>query len=437
MLGLKNDKHALVNSSYHGLIFLDREKETFIHDQHEPDLFRNDHDIPFFIRGKTDNLSFQNVLDILIQEREDKFLCKKQPLRVQQNAAFLVRTSCVKVEDLPFDDNGTYKSKGSHTWTFTLKETEQGKSVKELIGKRYIPRNDTSTVYLRRKYRTNISCEEFRQIVSYVEDCQGSILGGVALVQYNFTGVEKKFKVEAHDNKKDKTVPFFPTNVSTKQKIKDAVKTSKPMKVMASIAKTSSLITATSSASTPRDRTQIYNMKKQTREEERRENDIPDSKTRKDKIYSMMLMAYQEVDNGEENFIHGITAWPEAMCLLGYTFQFKDISRFCCSTEFYPLTIDTTFNLAEFYVTPTTYKNLLLQNVRDGKHPIFIGPTLVHMTRSYSAYCHLASKLKEVDPGIGDLRVSVTDGEPGLIKRGGYVSLMYKYIAVFHLFVYI
>ena len=58
-----------MNSSYHGLIFLDREKETFIHDQHEPDLFRNDHNIPFFIRGKTDNLSFQNVLDILIQER--------------------------------------------------------------------------------------------------------------------------------------------------------------------------------------------------------------------------------------------------------------------------------------------------------------------------------------------------------------------------------
>ena len=127
-------------------------------------------------------------------------------------------------------------------------------------------------------------------------------------------------------------------------------------------------------------------------------------------------MAYQEVDNGEENFIHGITAWPEAMCLLGYTVQFKYISRFCCSTEFYPLTIDMTFNLGEFYVTPTTYKNLLLQNVRDGKHPIFIGPTLVHMTRSYSTYCHLASKLKEVDPGIGDLRASVTDGESGLIK---------------------
>ena len=135
------------------------------------------------------------------------------------------------------------------------------------------------------------------------------------------------------------------------------------MKVMAKIAKTSSLLSATSSASTPRDRTQIYNLKKQTREKERFQNGILDSKTRKDRIYSMMLMAYQDGDNAEESFIHGIAAWPEAMCLLGYTFQFKDISRFYCSNEFFPLPIDMTFNLGEFYVTPTTYKNLLLQNV--------------------------------------------------------------------------
>ena len=55
---------------------------------------------------------------------------------------------------------------------------------------------------------------------------------------------------------------------------------------------------------------QIYNLKKQTREKERFENGIPDSKTRKDRIYSMMLMAYQDADNAEESFIHGIAAWP-------------------------------------------------------------------------------------------------------------------------------
>ena len=114
-----------------------------------------------------------------------------------------------------------------------------------------------------------------------------------------------------------------------------------------------------------------------------------------------MLMAGEE--SGDEKFTRGIAAWPKPMCVLGYDYQFKDIARFC-------------FNLGEFYVTPTSYKNLLLYNVRDNQPSLFIGPTLVHMTRGYSAYCHLASKLKEEEPDIGDIRSVVTDGEAGLCK---------------------
>ena len=173
---------------------------------------------------------------------------------------------------------------------------------------------------------------------------------------------------------------------------------------------TSSLLEATDSASTPRDRTQIYNMRKQSKEKEREEKGIPGLQARKD--YSLMLMANQELDNDGESFIHGISAWPEAMCIVGLPYQFHDITRFCCGPlEFYPLCIDTTFNLGQFYVTPTTYKKLLL--VMES-HQSLSG--LVCMTRRYSAYCHLASKLKEVEPGVSDLRASVTDGEPGLMK---------------------
>ena len=38
------------------------------------------------------------------------------------------------------------------------------------------------------------------------------------------------------------------------------------------------------------------------------------------------------------------------------------------------------------------------------------------MSRTYSAYCHLASKHLEVDSGIADLKGVVTDDEAGLIK---------------------
>jgi hypothetical protein len=65
--------------------------------------------------------------------------------------------------------------------------------------------------------------------------------------------------------------------------------------------------------------------------------------------------------------------------------------------QFYPVGIDTTFNLGEFYVTPTAYKSLILENADDTKSPTLVGLTLIHMSRSYSVFCHLAAKLKKIE----------------------------------------
>ena len=105
------------------------------------------------------------------------------------------------------------------------------------------------------------------------------------------------------------------------------------------------------------------------------------------------------------------------MCILGYQYQFHDIGRFCSDPSLHCLlTIDTTFNLGKFYVTPTSYRNLLLESNRTGKNPLFLGPILVHMTRSYAAYSHLLAKLKEKEPNIDDVKATINDEEPGLIK---------------------
>ena len=59
-----------------------------------------------------------------------------------------------------------------------------------------------------------------------------------------------------------------------------------------------------------------------------------------------MLMANQELDNDGKSFIHGICAWPEAMCIVGLPYQFHDITRFFCGPlEFYPLYIDDNIQL--------------------------------------------------------------------------------------------
>lgn len=56
-------------------------------------------------------------------------------------------------------------------------------------------------------------------------------------------------------------------------------------------------------------------------------------------------------------------------------------------------TADTTYNLGEFYVTPMTYKHLMLADVITQKHPTMAGPMLVHQRKNFSSFNYFANTL--------------------------------------------
>ena len=62
------------------------------------------------------------------------------------------------------------------------------------------------------------------------------------------------------------------------------------MKAMANNTQASSLLEGIDSANTPRDLSQIYNMRKQSKEKKREEKGIPGLKAERDKLYSLMSM---------------------------------------------------------------------------------------------------------------------------------------------------
>ena len=80
-----------------------------------------------------------------------------------------------------------------------------------------------------------------------------------------------------------------------------------------------------------------------------------------------------------------------------------------------PLCVDPTFNLGAFYVTPTTYHNLLDETTR-GNNPLPLGPILIHQTKTFRPFHYLASMLIQLNPQLAELRAFGTDGEPELIK---------------------
>ena len=84
------------------------------------------------------------------------------------------------------------------------------------------------------------------------------------------------------------------------------------------------------------------------------------------------------------------------------------------------LTVDPTFNLGDFDVTPTAYHHLLLKTVRYGKSPVFIGPTLVHYRKTFGTYLFFASSLIGLRPELRAIQAFGTDGEKALADAFGH-----------------
>ena len=88
-------------------------------------------------------------------------------------------------------------------------------------------------------------------------------------------------------------------------------------------------------------------------------------------LYSIMLQAHLE--DGDKKFIRDVKAYPKPAIFLASEQQLLEIERFCCdSTDFSIMTVDPTFSLGDFDVTPTTFHHLMLGSKRTRKPPVHV-----------------------------------------------------------------
>ena len=101
------------------------------------------------------------------------------------------------------------------------------------------------------------------------------------------------------------------------------------------------LLVALLSASLSRNKTQIYNARKNS-----------NSKEGKDEIFDLLELLKQHQSTRE------VLIGSSPCAILASQKQLDNIVRFCCQEhDFSVLGIDATFNLGDFYVTLTTYRN--------------------------------------------------------------------------------
>ena len=186
-------------------------------------------------------------------------------------------------------------------------------------------------------------------------------------------------------------MPFYPTLPSTKCLIRKEIssKQSGPKHTISIVSqKVGGVTCATSPCDLPRNERQISYLK--SRGVTPQHLGVQDPMA--DQVFTIMQQAKLEDHTGK--FVRDCCPSPEPAFILSRDWQLDDLVRFCMvSGNFSILTVDPTFNLGNFDVTPTAYHHLLLKTVRCGTSPVFIGPTLVHYCKTFGTYLFFASSL--------------------------------------------
>ena len=157
-----------------------------------------------------------------------------------------------------------------------------------------------------------------------------------------------------------------------------------------------------------RDEKQVTNMRKREKLRGRCGGPSADSD-------DFVVMQQAHTEDPASKFVRGIRAAPDPAIVIAEDYQLDDMNRFCTSSsEFGILTVDPTFSLGEFDVTPVTYRHLLLETKRNRNNPVFLGPVLIHYRKTFTTYLYFASSLVGLSQQLEGVRAFGTDGEEAL-----------------------
>ena len=226
-------------------------------------------------------------------------------------------------------------------------------------------------------------------------------------MQYIFSGKPHAVVAKPHGNSRS-AKPYHRSQPGVIGSIKNQVKThAGPSAVYDNVFEEASvLLDLRSVSSVPRNQKQLENAKYKRREVRSQ-----------DELYDLTLKSKQEEEMGKA-YIRRLQVALSAACVVASHRQLNDVRRFCANTtdNFSILFIDTTFNIGDFYLTPTTYRHLLLQDKRTRNPPLLMGPTLVHTRKDVETFSYFGSTLTGLEPELRNIRFLGSDREYAVEK---------------------
>ena len=359
---------------------------------------------PYLYKGKQD-LSFEERFDVLVTNVDSRRICTKQPLRVQENAAFVIQRSALKGKgDWLVTDLGSLSNLGH---SGKVLQVEDG----NILASRRWPRRVEVRFELNKDeylvlstYWKHAKYSDYSRITTVVSKKGGHELD-LALVQYQYDGEEHHVSPKKHPRTKK---PFIPTASSTRQSIEDKVKHPMgPSSIYDTVfEEAGGMLDVEAISHAPRNIKQVKNARAKLK---RASND-------EDEFYSLLALGKEMA----ESCIKGLQWTPSPRVVYVEDWQMAEIVENCCQPDSTcVLSIDTKFNVGQFYVTSTTYQNAKFVNQRTGKLANLPGPALFHVRQDESQFLFFSNNLLEANYAFEKVRFVGGDRDKG---RKGFLK---------------
>ena len=228
------------------------------------------------------------------------------------------------------------------------------------------------------------------------------------MIEYQFGKDSYPFTISNHSNKKKAAAAcsYRRTQRSTLDKLKAELVTSDLRKATDSVSgQLGGTIHSRSAIPWP---PQAYNLNKaSSKTPATSANYLSD-----DPYFSLVMLCKEQEKDSKTVYVRKVICVPEPVVLSMKDEQLDNIAKFCSNTAHFGIfQADLTFKLGLFSVTTTQYEHLLVLNHRSCKHPVMVGPIMVHQRKEKSTYKILADDMVARKPKLRNLLALGTDFE--------------------------
>ncbi|MES9879681.1 MAG: hypothetical protein ABW185_02225 [Sedimenticola sp.] len=375
----------------------------------EQDLYMGDSTVPIYQRGLKNGIPTKDILHTMLTiNNEAPNVCSHIPIGVNQNAIFIINTDKLgHPKDILADGCGTWNQTCTKNKYFFRNNTNYVEIPQSGYG------TDGLIKVKRMSYRHSTS-PDLHCVIIYITLHSGVGVAeyghNIALLQYfyeiHFYEMEEhSVQVPAHKSSKT-GLPFHRTFESTKIAIKSTIsgnQKSSPCDIVHNILdKKGGLENIRAPGEHVRSRRQVSDYVYLSKPEA------------SDPLAEVMELCKVQSLHPSTAYVREVTGSPEMSIFMATDQQLLDVKRFCTNPKYFcVLGVDATFNIGDYYLTLTTFRNLML-STKKGISPVFLGPALIHQRRLFDSYFSLPSTMLKYCPDLQRLIVYGSDGEKNI-----------------------